>query len=396
MRNNRAGYYRSNLTGEAKYQSFVPSPLPPNPMFLMDNELINELIKAHRLIGVLEGKASKIPNIELFVAMYVRKEALMSSQIEGIQATLEDILDPTIDTNNNRDVEDVVNYIRAMNTAVRLLGKLPICSRLIRHVHRVLLSGKRGEEKEPGEFRHSQNWIGSSSSTINTAVYVPPNVEDMVEAMSDLEKYINDENDDTDVLIKAGLLHYQFETIHPFLDGNGRIGRMLIVLYLMSRGILTTPALYVSYFMKKNRLEYYDRMGEVRRSGDYEQWIKFFLRAVSESAENAVSTIDKLTNLRERITESIKGLGRRAKRSMKLLAYLEGHPVLEISQTARDVQMSVNTVNSAVMDFCNLGILECVDTRKRNRVYYYREYLEILRSGTEIHSGSVHVNQLMY
>ena len=380
---NRAGYYRSNLKGEAEYKSFVPSPLPPVPMFIIDDECIDELIKAHRLIGILEGKSSQIPNMELFVAMYVRKEALMSSQIEGTQATLEDVLDPTIDANKNRNVEDVVNYVSAMNAAVELLEKLPICSRLIRHTHAVLLSGTRGADKEPGEYRHSQNWIGSAFSTIRTARYVPPNVEDMVEAMSDLEKYINDEDDDMDVLIKAGLIHYQFETIHPFLDGNGRIGRLLIVLYLMTKGILSTPALYVSYFLKANRIEYYDRMSEVRRSGNYEQWIKFFLRAISESAENAASTIDKLIELRGRVTERVNKLGRRAKRSMKLLAYLEGHPVFEIAQAAHEVNLSANTVSSAVKDLCSIGILESTDTRKRRKVYYYREYLDILRAGTE-------------
>lgn len=208
--------------------------------------------------------------------------------------------------------------------------------------------------------------------------------------MSDLEKYINDGNDGTDALIKAALIHYQFETIHPFLDGNGRIGRLLIVLYLMSKGILSTPALYVSYFLKSNRIEYYDRMGEVRRSGNYEQWVKFFLRALSESAENASTTIDKLTALRGIAAENIKGLGRRAKRSMKLLTYLEGHPVLEVSQAAREVDLSANTISGAVRDLCSLGILECMSTRKRNRVYYYKEYLAILRSGTE----TGHVNYL--
>ena len=378
---NRAGYYRSNLKGEAEYKSFVPSPLPP--VLMMDEECIDELIKAHRLIGILEGKSSQIPNVELFVAMYVRKEALMSSQIEGTQATLEDVLDPTIDANKNRNVEDVVNYVSAVNKAVEMLEKLPICSRLIRSAHGVLLSGTRGADKEPGEYRHSQNWIGSAFSTIRTAKYVPPNVEDMTEAMSDLEKYINDEDDDTDALIKAGLIHYQFETIHPFLDGNGRIGRLLIVLYLMSKGILSTPALYVSYFLKRNRIEYYDRMGEVRRSGNYEQWIKFFLRAISESAENAVSTIDRLTELREKVAESVNKLGRKAKRSMKLLAYLEGHPVFEIVQAAHEIKLSANTVSSAVKDLCNIGILDSTDTRRRRKVYYYREYLDILRSGTE-------------
>ena len=380
---NRAGYYRRNLLGLAEYKSFVPSSLPLEHKLVLDDEIIEELIKAHYNIGVLEGKSSEIPNIKLFVAMYVRKEALMSSQIEGTQATLEDVLDPTIDENVNHDVEDVVNYVRAIDKAIEMLESLPICSRLLRHVHGILLSHTRGSDKQPGEYRHTQNWVGSASSTILTARYVPPNVDDMNEAMSNLEKYINAEEDDTDILIKAGLIHYQFETIHPFLDGNGRIGRLLIVLYLMSKGILTTPVLYVSYFLKKNRVEYYDRLEAVRKSGNYEQWIKFFLRAISESAKSAAETIDKLSRLREQVTEKVKSLGRKSKRCIKLLEYLEGHPLLERSQAAKELGMSFNTISLAVKDMLALGILESVGNRKRKKLYYYREYLEILRAGTE-------------
>lgn len=379
---NRAGYYRRNLSGDAEYKSFVPSPLPPQPELLIDNEMIAELMKAHHNIGVLEGKSSQIPNVKLFIAMYVRKEALMSSQIEGTQATLEDVLDPTIVAGVNNDVEDVVNYVRALNEAILLLERLPICSRLIRHVHEILLSHTRGQEKQLGEYRHSQNWIGDALSTIKTARYVPPNVDDMKEAISDLEKYINAEEDEVDVLIKAGLIHYQFEIIHPFLDGNGRIGRLLIVLYLMSKGIISTPVLYVSYYLKKNRIEYYDRLEAVRKSGNYEQWLKFFLRALSESAESAAVTIGELSRLREKVIERINGLGRSAKRSLALLKYLEEHPVLERVQAAKELGLSFNTVSSAVKDMLSLGILESIDNRRHRKVYYYREYLEILRAGT--------------
>ncbi|MBQ6971581.1 MAG: Fic family protein [Synergistaceae bacterium] len=379
---NRAGYYRRNLSGAAEYKSFVPSRLPLDSKLKIDDEMIEELARAHHNIGVLEGKSSQIPNVHLFVAMYVRKEALMSSQIEGTQATLEDVLDPTIDVNANRDVEDVVNYVSAIDAAVEMLDKLPICSRLLCYAHKILLSRTRGSDKQPGEYRHSQNWVGSSTSTINTARYVPPNVDDMKEAISNLEKYVNAEEDEVDVLIKAGLIHYQFETIHPFLDGNGRIGRLLIVLYLMSKGLLSTPALYVSYYLKANRLEYYDRLEAVRKSGDYEQWIKFFLRAISESADNAAVTIDRLSRLRERVTEEIQSLGRSAKRGMKLLKYLEEHPLLERAGAARELGMSFNTVSLAVKDMVRLGILHSDDSRKRRKMYYYREYLEILRAGT--------------
>ena len=258
---NRAGYYRNNLIGEAEYKSFVPSPLPL--MLQMDGELITELAKAHRMIGMLEGKLSQLPYAETFISMSICKEALMSSQIEGIRATFEDLLAPST---SDDDAEDAVNNVKAIKAAIRHLDELPVSSRLIRHAHRVLLSGSRGQSKEPGKYRHSQNWIGRAGSTLRTAIYVPPNVEDMNAAMSDLEKYINDESDGTDALIKAGLIHYQFETIHPFLDGNGRIGRLLVVLYLMSRGVLSTPVLCISYAMKKHQMEYYEKMGELTYS----------------------------------------------------------------------------------------------------------------------------------
>lgn len=242
--NNRAGWYRKNLSGDAEYKSFVPVDLPPNPDIAVDSELVSLLSEAHRVIGVLEGVSSQIPDVNLFMAMYVRKEALMSSQIEGTQATLEDVLTP--DANANRDVKEVVNYVSATETAIELLKTLPLCCRLMRRVHKVLMEGTRGEEKYPEEFRHTQNWIGGTGSTLKTARYIPPNPDDMKESMSSLEKYIN-EDTGTDELIKIALIHYQFETIHPFLDGNGRVGRLMIILYLMENGILTLPALYISY-----------------------------------------------------------------------------------------------------------------------------------------------------
>ncbi len=268
---NRAGHYKTNLSGIMAYKSFVPNALPPVPTIEMSEEMIALLVKANSQLAVLESVANRIPNVDLFVSMYVRKEALMSSQIEGTQATLEDVLDPTIDANINRDVADVVNYIKATEYAIKRLKKLPLCNRLIKETHEVLMSKVRGQEKTPGEFRHSQNWIGGQGSTLNSARYIPPSPEDMLEAMSDLEKYMN-EDDDLDVLIRVALIHYQFETIHPFLDGNGRVGRLLITLFLMEKKVLTTPALYISYFLKKNRVEYYDRMTEVRTKGKYRDY----------------------------------------------------------------------------------------------------------------------------
>ena len=378
---NRAGTYKKNLSGKMAFNSFVPAVLPPNPPIELNNEIVEILVKANRQITLLEGISSRIPNIDLFISMYVRKEALMSSQIEGTQATLEDVLDPMLENNTNRPVGDVVNYIKATDFAINRLKELPLCNRLIKEAHKVLLAGVRGQNKCPGEFRHYQNWIGGAGSTLQNARYIPPSVEDMQQAMSDLEKYINAE-DNLDVLIRAGLIHYQFETIHPFLDGNGRIGRLLITLFLMEQNVLTTPALYISYFLKKNRIEYYDRMSEVRLKGNYEQWIKFFLEAVYESAKDAVETIDKLTALHDKNCAKITNLGRRAKNGMRVFEYLESNPIIEIKKTSQELDIAFNTISSVIKDLINIGVLEQTSTQSRNRTFAYKEYLEILKEGT--------------
>ena len=379
--NNRAGTYKNNLSGEMTYKSFMPAILPPEPPIELDKNIVDLLVKANKQLALLEGISSRIPNIHLFISMYVRKEALMSSQIEGTQATLEDVLDPCLEKNTNRPVGDVVNYIKATDYAINRLKELPLCNRLIKEAHEVLLSGVRGQNKSPGEFRHSQNWIGAAGCNLQDARYIPPSVEDMAQAMSDLEKYINSD-DDLDILIRAALIHYQFETIHPFLDGNGIIGRLLITLFLMEKKVLSTPALYISYFLKKNRIEYYDRMNEVRSKGNYEQWIKFFLEAVYESAKDAVETIDKLTSLHDNYCRKIKDLGRRAKNAMRVFEYLEANPIIEIQKTARELDIAFNTISSIVKDLIGIGVLEQTSTQSRNRTFVYKEYLEILKEGT--------------
>lgn len=308
--NNRAGCLVTNLSGEMAYQSFRPNPLPPEPPVEMSNELIAKLIDANRRLATLDGLSSRIPNMDLFVSMYVRKEALLSSQIEGTQCTLDDILNPFAEENTNLNVSDVVNYIRAEEYAINRLQTLPLCNRLIKETHAVLMEGVRGQEKNPGEFRYSQNWIGGQGSTLRNARYIPPNPEDMVDAMSDLEKYMNGE-DSLDPLIQAALIHYQFETTHPFLDGNGRVGRLLITLFLMEKKILSAPSLYISYFLKMNRVEYYDRMTQVRKTGDYEQWVLFFLQALSDSAEDAIQTIDRLTEIHNRNVQKFNSMTKR-------------------------------------------------------------------------------------
>ncbi len=378
---NRAGELVTNLSGQMAYPSFKPNPLPPNPAIEQDDEMVEYLVKANKQIATIESIAKRIPNVNLFVSMYVRKEALLSSQIEGTQCTLDDVLNPLITENANRDVSDVINYIKATEFAVERLKTLPLCTRFIKETHAVLLSDVRGSEKNPGELRSSQNWIGGSGSTLQNARYIPPNVEDMKTAMSDLEKFINGDSN-LDPLICASLIHYQFETIHPFLDGNGRVGRLLITLYLMEKKVLSTPALYLSYFLKKNRIEYYDRMSEVRRTGNYEQWVKFFLLALSEAATDAIDTIDKLIELHDKTTETINAFGKAKASAQKLVTYLEENPIIEIGKTAQALNMSYNTVSRAVNALIDKGILVCSDKMGKTKIYSYEDYLKILRKDT--------------
>lgn len=380
--NNRAGAFVSNLTGEMAYKSFRPAPLPPNPPIALSGELVAKLVDANKKLAALDGLSARIPNMDLFVSMYVRKEALLSSQIEGTQCTLDDILNPLMEENTNRNVSDVVNYIKATEFALNRLHSLPLCNRLIKETHAVLMEGVRGQEKSPGEFRYSQNWIGGQGSTIRNARYIPPNPEDMQTAMSDLEKYMNGD-DSLDPLIQAALIHYQFETTHPFLDGNGRVGRLLITLFLMEKGILSRPALYISYFLKMNRIEYYDRMTQVRKTGDYEQWVMFFLQALSDSAGDAIQTIDALTALHN---QSVAKLGAFSKRQqtnlLKLFAYIETNPIIDIQKTAAALGLSYNTVSKMVMILVAEGILRQTDKAGKAKIYSYAEYLDILRKDT--------------
>ena len=380
--NNRAGCFITNLSGEMAYQSFRPNPLPPEPPIEMSNEMIAKLVDANRKLATLDGLSSRIPNMDLFVSMYVRKEALLSSQIEGTQCTLDDILNPFAEENTNLNVSDVVNYIRAEEFAIDRLQTLPLCNRLIKETHAVLMEGVRGQEKNPGEFRYSQNWIGGQGSTLRNARYIPPNPEDMMNAMSDLEKYMNGE-DSLDPLIQAALIHYQFETTHPFLDGNGRVGRLLITLFLMEKKILSTPSLYISYFLKMNRIEYYDRMTQVRKTGDYEQWVLFFLQALSDSAEDAIQTIDRLTEIHNRNVQKFNSMTKRQQtNAINFLTYLEKNPIIDIQKTAAALNLSYNTVAKSVALFVDNGILQQTEKSGRSKIYSYVDYLAVLRKDT--------------
>lgn len=378
---NRSGTYTTNMTGEAAYRSFRPAPLPPAPALNMDNEFIRLLVSANRQLVYLDTASKLIPNTELFVSMYVRKEALISSQIEGTQCTLDDVLDPESDINANLDVSEVINYVRASQFSLERLQSLPLCNRLLRETHAVLMEGVRGQEKNPGEFRRSQNWIGAANCTLKDARYIPPNVDDMESSMADLERYIN-ENSDYDPLVQAALIHYQFETIHPFLDGNGRIGRLLVLLYLTEQKLLSKPVLYVSYFLKKNQLEYYDRISEVRRSGNYEQWVRFFLEAVETAATDAVHSISQLSALHDANIAKLPQPRRGSDSVRAVFDYLEQNPIIDIRRTAAALDRSYNTVAAAVKKLAELNILQETTNASRNRVFAYEEYLAILRKDT--------------
>ena len=368
----KSGYYKSNMSGEMSYKSFYPTPLQEIQLTELDYRTIELLSKANFELGKLNGLASNIIDINMFLGSYVRKEALYSSQIEGTQATLEDILDSSNENSSNVNIEDVINYVKATNYSVELAKELPICNRYIKKIHEILLQGVRGKEKNPGEFRHSQNWIGASGSTLKNAKYIPPTVTDMNECMSDLEKYINDDTP-IDDLIKIALIHYQFETIHPFLDGNGRVGRVLILSYLMSKGKLDYPCLNLSYYLKRNQLEYYDRMSNVRLRDDYIGWIDFFLQGVIEICRESIECINALVVLRNKNLKLLND------KNNWLLTYLERNPIIDAKHTSEKTGIDYYKVNRTINKYVELEILRVLDESKKRRTYVYEEYVAILK-----------------
>lgn len=372
----RSGQYIKVYLGDASYYSYRPNALPPYPPLLIDNELLFLLTKAYKDISEMNTTAELIPNTDLFIASYVRREALLSSQIEGTQATLEDVLSLEYTFNNDEEIEDVVNYVNALNYALDRMKILPISSRLLCETHAILLKNVRGSEKARGEFRKSQNWIGNSDSNINTAVYVPPNVNDINECMSELEKFIN--TSDMVALLKVALVHYQFETIHPFLDGNGRIGRMLITLMLLSYGCIKKPILYMSLFLKANQREYYDRLGEVRKNGNYEQWVKFFIKGISETAIDSTQTSKAIDHIFKKYENLLKP---KTQVQRKFFDYIKEHPIFSIRKAQSDLNLSYNGVSSIVLKMKEMGIVkEGNDKKQRNRVFVVVEYLAILKN----------------
>ena len=371
----KAGKY---ITQAAGYKAFIPAPLPPDPPIAWDDELQNILSKADMALGRLDGIATILPNPDLFVAMYVRKEAVLSSQIEGTRATLLDIFDYETTGEMVKDVDEIVNYVRAMNRGLERLARLPLSLRLIREIHEELLKGVRGEHRTPGEFRTSQNWIGPPGSTISNAAFIPPPPHEMQVALGDLEKFIHGK-DNLPVLVKNALIHAQFETIHPFLDGNGRVGRLLITFTLVHNGILKRPLLYLSYYFKRNRQDYYERLNNIRHKGDWEGWVKFFLTGVYDVSEQASETAQKIIALQERdrarFVDSPNGL--------KLMDHLFMNPLVTIHEIRRLTGVSHATGGRLVKQMIELGILHEITGYARNRKFLYKDYFNILKEGVE-------------
>ena len=368
---------------QSNYECFVPHDLK-YLKFNIDEEFQNLINRAYLLLGRLDGMATTLPDINLFVSMYVQKEAVISSQIEGTQASLIDVLQKDRKNEKIKDTEEIVNYIKATNYAFKRLEELPLCMRLIKETHSILLSGVRGNEKSPGEFRKSQNWIGYAGCTLNTASFVPPAPGEMEKSLTDLEKYIHEDSFIPN-LIKIALIHYQFETIHPFLDGNGRMGRLLIVLFLKERGLIEYPVLYLSYFFKKNRNMYYELLNNVRIKGEFEEWIKFFIEGICEISEDAISSIQKIIELKKADIEKIRNIPKGNISNLLLIYdYLLKHPFLETEDIRRLSDLSKPTVNKLLETLIELEILELVEEKKRYKQYVYRKYVDILSEGTTL------------
>jgi len=374
---NRAGRY---VKQSGDYRAFIPSPLPPNPPVRLDATLQELLSRSDRALGRLDGSIATLPNPDLFVMMYVRKEAVLSSQIEGTQSSLQDLLEAEAKVFTpypHSDVREVINYVRAMHHGLKRLQDLPVSVRLIREIHAQLLEGVRGAHSTPGELRRSQNWIGPSGCKIKEATFVPPPPELVPQALSDWERFLHDEHP-IPMLVKIGLLHAQFETIHPFLDGNGRIGRLLITFLLTEAGILQKPVLYISHYFKRNRQDYYDYLQAVRDRGDWESWLTFFLRGVTGVSNEAAETARHILLLREThrtiITEH---LGRAAGNGHKVLESLFAHPIVTVHNIRKLTGTSYTAANQLVSRLVGLKILTESTGRRRNRRFRYQSYIEL-------------------
>lgn len=382
-RQDRAGTYVTQLSG---YRAFIPASLPPDPPIRLQGELQGLLSQADRALGRLDGSITTLPNPDLFVMMYVRKEAVLSSQIEGTQSSLQDLLAAEakiFNATTPRDVDEVINYVRAMNYGLERLQNLPVSVRLIREIHDILLRDVRGGHATPGEIRRSQNWIGPAGCTLAEATFIPPPSDVIPEALGQWEKFLHEDND-LPVLIKIGLAHAQFETIHPFLDGNGRLGRLLITFLLVERDILQKPVLYLSHYFKRHRQAYYDHLQNIRDAGDWESWLAFFLRGVAEVSNEAAYTARKILLLRETHRFAItEHLGRAAGNGHRVLEHLYAHPILTVKDVQEMTGVSYVAANQLVSRLLGLGILKEITGYARNRRFRYEPYVALFGDDLE-------------
>ena len=364
---------------QQNYKSFSPAKI--NSSWTWEDVKINTLLaEANRKVGGLDAFSLHVPDTDIFIEMHVIKEATKSSKIEGTQTHIEEAIkkESEIDPERRNDWQEVRNYIDAMNTSINKLKTLPVSTRLLKEAHKILMRGVRGEHRHPGEFRTSQNWIGGA--TINDAVYVPPVHTEVNELMGDLENFLHNEQVDVPVLVRAAIAHYQFETIHPFLDGNGRIGRLLITLYMVSSGVLTKPSLYLSDYFEKHRTLYYDNLNKVREKNGLTQWIKFFLAGIIETSDKGVKTFKSILKLKEEIEEKkIISLGKKLPTAKKLMKYLYKKPVVTVQEIKEELNLSLPTANSLVSDFEKLEILNEKTGYKRNREFEFTEYLKLFK-----------------
>lgn len=380
----RSGRLVVQQKGPEGYSAFVPNPLPPTPPLQIDDEMSRLMERANRALGRLDGCTYTLPNPDLFLYMYVRKEAVLSSQIEGTQASLADLLEyeGEIESKSSQDdITEVSNYVAAMNYGLERLRGFPLSLRLIKDIHARLMSGIRGGHKNPGEFRSTQNWIGGTMP--GNAAFVPPPPHALLPCLADLEKFLHDES--VPPLIKAGLAHAQFETIHPFLDGNGRMGRLLITFILCHDQVLEKPLLYLSLFFKKHRQEYYERLNAVRKDGDWEGWIKYYLQGVYEISRQATNAAKAIMDLLAADRQKLAGLGKAAPTAMALLDLLYRRPYVTIPFVTRELGISPPAAGKAVNNLVTLEILKEVSGKKRDRVFLHEAYLAIIREGTELY-----------
>lgn len=372
------------IKNSADYKSFRPSNLRDvEKQLKYDDEINNLIISIHENLAKINTMAELIQDSDLFLYAYVYEEALESSKIEGTECTMEDIF---FNIKNNKeskiknieDIRETISNINAIEVGVDKLNDLPLCTRFFKEIHKVLLNNARGENKSPGEIRTTQNWIGGHS--IKDATFIPPNVDDMKESLKELDEYINDKNTIADIVIKTALIHYQFETIHPFLDGNGRLGRIIILLYLIQEKFLSKPNVYMSYYLKIHQVEYYDKLMKVRLNDKYEEYIKFFLQCLNESTKSVIKRINNLNELHMRNLSKLPMVNREKDIYKTVFNYIERNPIFSIRDIQDESHLSFNTVNTAVSKLEELGIVRKQVEVKRNKVYMYGEYLEFFAS----------------